>query len=63
MTHPVTHYVTPSVANQDTVWQLQAPAVCQRRRGRNWAATTDPKNVTCKRCRQVLSDQRNHDVR
>ena len=49
VTTPVMHYFHPDLADQN---------ICKRRRGRNWAATMDPGNVTCKRCRQLLKVQK-----
>ena len=48
VTVPVTHYFHPDLSDQN---------ICKRRRGRNWAATTDPDNVTCKQCRKLLKEQ------
>jgi hypothetical protein len=39
-------------------YSLADQSICKQRRGRNWAATTDPKNVTCKRCRELLKGEK-----
>jgi hypothetical protein len=49
VTVPVVHYFHPDLSDQN---------ICKRRRGRNWAATTDPDSVTCKRCRELIAAQK-----